>query len=361
MTKSEILEFFEACNALMAMPETKKILKQTYESTKTPPGDKVIELQREMLEILGIEKDFGVSCLNHIPKDFPDDPNIMQKMQQFAMCANVVTREACMSDEERRQFYADIPIFMQHVPHMFVIGQQQQMMRMQQMQMQQQMGYNQHGHNHNHNHNHNHAHEHKHDHPTHPPAEMQRAHAEAVKAMQEMSSSPENEARMQNLSMRLQSAKQRMLTEVKSWDITRRKDYLSEVMGGSLMQELNTNTDPTLRLQRFFSMSESELETLMSLTAIIELDVKQGSMAMKRPESGGIWGALSSLGSLAGFSRTAPPSEGFATGSGSGSGHDHSHGHSHSHGGHGGHHCPVHGVPTPGNDVTLGKGDIMDR
>ena len=102
MTPDVMSDFFEGCNALMTLPETKVLLKQTYETTKKPPNEKVIELQRSVLNMLGYDADYAISCLNTFPKDYPMEESLLKKMQTFALCAQVAVKEATMTMEERR-------------------------------------------------------------------------------------------------------------------------------------------------------------------------------------------------------------------------------------------------------------------
>ena len=71
------------------MPETKAELKLTFEKTNKLPNEKVVEMQRGVLKLIGFNPDFGVSCLNRINVDFPEDREIMMKMQHFALCAEL--------------------------------------------------------------------------------------------------------------------------------------------------------------------------------------------------------------------------------------------------------------------------------
>jgi hypothetical protein len=69
------------------MPETKKELRLVAEATKEMPGQRIIELQRSILPLLGYDADFGVSCLNRISVDFPGDRDLMNKFSMYATCA----------------------------------------------------------------------------------------------------------------------------------------------------------------------------------------------------------------------------------------------------------------------------------
>ena len=71
MTRGEMLDFFEGCNAFMAMPETKVALKLYYETNNKPPGEKVIEIQKQVLNLLGLDAEFAISCLNNVRADYP--------------------------------------------------------------------------------------------------------------------------------------------------------------------------------------------------------------------------------------------------------------------------------------------------
>lgn len=51
--RKNILEFFEACNSLNAMKETKAIMRKIFETTKEIPNKKAVENQRSLLQIIG--------------------------------------------------------------------------------------------------------------------------------------------------------------------------------------------------------------------------------------------------------------------------------------------------------------------
>ena len=71
----------------VSMPETKKELRQVAQATNEMPGPRIIELQRSLLPLLGYDADFGVSCLNKIGTDFPNDRELVNKFQMYAACA----------------------------------------------------------------------------------------------------------------------------------------------------------------------------------------------------------------------------------------------------------------------------------
>ena len=103
MDAMEMSEFFEGCNALMALDETKAKLRQKFLDTLKPPNEEMINMQRSVLNWLGLDADFGVDCLNNLQRDFPDNRELANKVQQFAMCAQVHCQIACMNDEDKHR------------------------------------------------------------------------------------------------------------------------------------------------------------------------------------------------------------------------------------------------------------------
>lgn len=56
------------------------------------PTLQVIDFQHRVLELLGVDHTYGVSCLNRIPTDFPNDYDLAIKMSQFALCTQLACR-----------------------------------------------------------------------------------------------------------------------------------------------------------------------------------------------------------------------------------------------------------------------------
>lgn len=102
MTRPEVMQFLDACIVMAGMPETMETLRKAFADggEKAPPNADVIQQQHDMLETLGFEHTFGVACLNSLGDDFPNDYDIMQKMQKFAESAQESCQRSMMSDEE---------------------------------------------------------------------------------------------------------------------------------------------------------------------------------------------------------------------------------------------------------------------
>jgi hypothetical protein len=82
------LDILPACSShTVAQPETKEELRSVARATKAMPGQRIIEMQRGLLPLLGYDADFGVSCLNKINQTFPNDRELYQKFQMYAAAA----------------------------------------------------------------------------------------------------------------------------------------------------------------------------------------------------------------------------------------------------------------------------------
>lgn len=100
LTPAQIMEFFEACDTLLALPETKEALRKEFLETEVPPDDTIVGMQRSMLRTLGFSPDHGVACLNSFSKDFPDNAKLQRRLHQFMQCASMSRQEAVLGKEE---------------------------------------------------------------------------------------------------------------------------------------------------------------------------------------------------------------------------------------------------------------------
>mmetsp|Transcript_109683 Transcript_109683/g.305130 ORF Transcript_109683/g.305130 Transcript_109683/m.305130 type:complete len:334 (+) Transcript_109683:56-1057(+) len=85
MPREVIVEFFDACNARLDLPETCERLLKFFSETaeREKRGDAIAQMQREQLEILGFEKKHGCAMLEKIPQDFPDDKELQARLQAW--------------------------------------------------------------------------------------------------------------------------------------------------------------------------------------------------------------------------------------------------------------------------------------
>lgn len=92
MPRDVIVEFFDACNTLMDLPETHQRLMKHLHDTKQVPNELIIQMQRDQLEVLGFEQEHGCAMLSAIGKDFPTDKELHQRFEVWRRKAQM----ACM-------------------------------------------------------------------------------------------------------------------------------------------------------------------------------------------------------------------------------------------------------------------------
>lgn len=308
---------------VVAMPETKDYLRRIYDRTKAPPGPAVIQIQRQLIEHFGVTADYGVEQLNKISTAKEKDMELMQKMQQFALCAQTATREATFTDAERDAFYAEIPRFMHHVPYMYA---QQKQMQMQ--------------------------------------AEMQNQQAMMADQLQSLKGDPSNLAKMEEFSKRVKQAQDKVAGEVRSWGGDRREDYYKCFQSESLLLDIvNAGASLPARLAKFSSLTQAEIEKMMTLSAVINEDVRAGGKLIQIMSKGGIiQNVLQSWATIVRSGMQSLQSAGVSMG---GNSMDHSHG-AHGPPGDNGH---VHGPNCSHNtmdhnhvpDVSTGIAATMER
>lgn len=99
LPRAMILEFFDACNTRMDLPETKEVLLKYLTTECKVPNELIIDMQTQLLEDLGYEKEHGCAMLSRVPQDFPNDAEVGQKMQMWKMKAS----QTCMAAVKAHQ------------------------------------------------------------------------------------------------------------------------------------------------------------------------------------------------------------------------------------------------------------------
>lgn len=105
MTRNQIMNFVDAVNFSMMQPETHAKLHAEFETLGAKAVNEMsVNIQKAMLETLGIDKDYGISKLNSIQKDFPNDQELFMKMRFFFQMAQKSVHQATMDPEKLRMF-----------------------------------------------------------------------------------------------------------------------------------------------------------------------------------------------------------------------------------------------------------------
>jgi hypothetical protein len=357
MSRASILEFFEACNALMGLPDTQKELRQLFLASREIPNERVVEMQRNLLKLLGYHPDFAVSCLNKLNKDFANDREVMMKMQFFMLSAELACRLSTLEEAELADFYKDIPPLLHYCPQVHIM--KQRMMAMQQEQMQQQQPYAGAG------------------------GVSPEQRAQDVKALQSSGllsyiSTPDGRLKVQELSSKVQSSRARMETIVADWNDERKQNFFESFADSPVMAALTDSGDPAAKMQVLLGLSDADLDDAMSLLIVLQSDdgklmqkvraavetggeagtavaVESPGQSAKSQAMHGMVAALSSLDNMRRFQQQQQmPQHGGHGGHGH---HDHSHGrHEHEHGPGCNHHAPP-----PRQDVSKNSNITMER
>ena len=331
MPLNTIHEFFEACNTLMILPETKKALRAEFLSTSQPPNESIIKLQHGVLEKLGYQHEFGVKCLNNIKYDYPHDKSLPGRFQGFSLAAQLACQHATMEEDEVEEWFKQIPPFLRYTPHIYVSHQQQKSMMEQQRMQQQRM--------------------------QHPGNGMDKAQAQDI---MKLLSSAEGREKLKKLKVRMNNVRVDVTTELKTWNVDKKKFFIEAFNNSSALEEMISNDGVSNRMTAMVDMSDQDLSDIMTFEALAKEDAEtNGSLGLKsifkQKNSQDISSVFSALN----------------MGGAGGMGHNHSHHHhghggyhhSHSHGGHGHshNHGPGSGQRVAARDVSSGVATKMER
>jgi hypothetical protein len=98
--RQTFIDFFEACNTQCGVPEFQD--KLSRQKQNKPANEGMIEMQRNMLEIIGVEREYGCQMLSRIPRDFPQDQELHQMFHYWQVIATNTCRNL-MTLEQREQ------------------------------------------------------------------------------------------------------------------------------------------------------------------------------------------------------------------------------------------------------------------
>ena len=238
-----------------------------------------------------------------------------------------------MNDEQKEKFYKDIPLFMRHCPHLFVMQQQmrmqKEMMMRQQQQQQQSM-------------DHNHSHGHGQNNSLDP---------QMMETMTSIMNDPAARAKMESLSSKMSKCQSKVAGKITTWSPEQKKDFFEEFSRDPLLDSLNAcGVDAMKRLEKFQTLSDEEIERIMTLQLLMmemmpNAQIRHPSSNAGASSSGVLGTVFGALGSM--LSSSSGKQSGGAT-------MDHSHVHSAS--------CQhAQSSSSAAPDVTTGKLDSMDR
>lgn len=81
--RAKIIKFFDTCNTKLDLPETMEMLVLWTKENKTMPNELIVNMQKDMLESIGFEREHGCRVLSSVGTDFPEDQELFSKLMQW--------------------------------------------------------------------------------------------------------------------------------------------------------------------------------------------------------------------------------------------------------------------------------------
>mmetsp|Transcript_112185 Transcript_112185/g.229676 ORF Transcript_112185/g.229676 Transcript_112185/m.229676 type:complete len:364 (-) Transcript_112185:45-1136(-) len=100
MPREIIIEFFDACNTKMDLPEFQERLLKSVRKTNKLPNDIIINTQRDLLEVLGFERDHACAMLSRIGQDYANDRELLMRFQNWQMKAQQTLMQVMKKHQE---------------------------------------------------------------------------------------------------------------------------------------------------------------------------------------------------------------------------------------------------------------------
>jgi len=102
LTRTQVLNFIDTCNTMMRSKGTKQALREFWEQNQQPPNHLMIQKQREILNYIGIEPEFGISELNQLSVNFPGDTDLFNRLHEMAATAQRICTISMADDADER-------------------------------------------------------------------------------------------------------------------------------------------------------------------------------------------------------------------------------------------------------------------
>lgn len=339
LSYTNLMEFFEGCNAAMSLESTQRVLKDAWMRSKDikEVGKCTITVQHRLLGLLGVTIPHGIEQLNSLQTQYPNDIELSEKFQSFQLTAEMSTRMASMTVQEKKDFLDEVPVYMHAVPHIYFC-QKQRMINHQNRQRQENM-------------------------------DAQMANPE-VRAQQERMLAYMNtdagQDKIFGIVKRITDNQQSVEEKVRSWNAAKRVEFFESFSQHDYLGELiEAGPDTLKRIDIVDGFAETDMDSLLTMQAVFAADARDGGALIAKlrqdPSVVGVGTAMQTLGlmhKLSGFEKGAK----FEVDNKPRS-HDHSHGHDHGHAQEHVHgpNCKHGPVKDKAPDVSTGKADTIER
>jgi len=119
MPRAVMIEFFNACNTKMGLPEFQEKLMRHIEETGTPPNELIVNMQRDWLEVFGFEKDYGCKQLSNVQTNLKKDEELQKHFQRWMQvaqgtCMQLLRAHQMTSGKFPAEFMGDNPLMQKH-------------------------------------------------------------------------------------------------------------------------------------------------------------------------------------------------------------------------------------------------------
>jgi len=93
LPRDVVLEFFDACNLKLDMPDVKERLAKHVSTEGSLPEEIINDIHQDIMELLGYEREHGKACFEKLGEDFAEDKEVAQNYQMWQRKTSV----ACLS------------------------------------------------------------------------------------------------------------------------------------------------------------------------------------------------------------------------------------------------------------------------
>jgi len=123
--RAKIIKFFDCCNTKLDLPETMEMLVGWAKENKQMPNELIVNMQKDMLESIGWEREHGCRTLSAVGEDFPNDQELFSKLMQWKGKAEQTCRMVVqIANRHIKQGAGGMPRPGQGVPITQIIEQQ---------------------------------------------------------------------------------------------------------------------------------------------------------------------------------------------------------------------------------------------
>lgn len=259
MSKQDYMEFFEVVCSTVCLPQARAVFKAEFEKSKK--FDLVaavsVKMQHRLLELMGVEWQYGVDCLNKIGILYTNDRELSMKFMTFQVSTELYCRLACMTEGEEEAFLKEVPENSKKMPHLYFARKQMAMS--------------------------------KGGGPGGPGSQpMARPDPsqlpEDQRRLYDRLSSEEGSKKVTALFERVNAVKDQIISNIETMDEAARKAYFEDFAKEDVAKSVGDIKQESAYegLEAFIDMPEEDLRKVLTMNAVFNADTRAGGTMMKR-------------------------------------------------------------------------------